>query len=108
MAGFPWAELAPLYDIWLPMSYQSERKPSRGYRDAYRYMAENIDRMRAHLGAADVAGARDRRHRRPKTAPSRRRRHHRASLERGAVGGSLYDWRTTAPDLWPYLQGFRA
>ena len=45
------AELAPLYDIWLPMSYQSDRKADSGYRDAYRYAAENIDRMRAHLGS---------------------------------------------------------
>jgi hypothetical protein len=33
---------------------------------------------------------------------------HRALVERAAVGGSLYDWRTTAAELWPTLQRFRA
>ena len=105
--SFPWAELAPLYDIWLPMSYQSERKPESGYRDGYRYMAENIDRLRAHLGnpAAPVhaiGGIADR------TSPEDVAGIHRASLERGAIGGSLYDWRTTPATLWPHLHRFRA
>ena len=103
---FPWAELAPLYDIWLPMSYQSDRKESSGYRDAYRYTSENIDRMRAHLGydapVHAIGGIADR------TGPADVDGLHRASLERGAVGGSLYDWRTTSPDLWQYLRVFRA
>jgi hypothetical protein len=104
--GFPWAELGPLYDIWLPMSYQSERKSESGYRDAYRYAAENIDRMRAHLGADvpvhGIGGIADR------TSPSDVAGLHRALLERGAIGGSLYDWRTTSGDLWSHLQVFRA
>lgn len=103
---FPWAELAPLYDIWLPMSYQSDRKVDSGYRDAYRYASENIDRMRAHLGANvpvhGIGGIADR------TSPADVADLHRALLERGAVGGSLYDWRTTSPGLWPHLQVFRA
>ena len=103
---FPWAELAPLYDVWLPMSYQSDRKESSGYRDAYRYLAENIDRMRAHLGAPvpihAIGGIADR------TSPADVAGLHRAALERGVLGGSLYDWRTTAPDLWSHLQVFRA
>jgi hypothetical protein len=104
---FPWAELAPLYDIWLPMSYQSDRKESSGYRDAYRYTSENIDRMRAHLGLPNapvhaIGGIADR------TGPNDIAGLHRASLERGAIGGSLYDWRTTGDDLWQYLRVFRA
>jgi hypothetical protein len=105
--SFPWAELAPLYDVWMPMSYQTERKPESGYRDAYRYMAENIDRLRAHLNNAVVpvhaiGGIADR------TTPEDIDGIYRASLERNVVGGSLYDWRTTAPELWGYLQRFRA
>jgi len=103
---FPWAELSPLYDIWLPMSYQSDRKADSGYRDAYRYAAENIDRMRAHLGwnapVHGIGGIADR------TSSADVADLHRALLERGAIGGSLYDWRTTAPELWPHLQVFRA
>jgi hypothetical protein len=105
--SFPWGQLEPLYDIWMPMSYQSERKSESGYRDGYRYMAENIDRLRAHLGDPAVpvhaiGGIAD------KTTPEDVAGIHRASLERGVIGGSLYDWRTTAPDLWSYLRVFRA
>jgi hypothetical protein len=105
--SFPWAELAPLYDIWLPMSYQSDRKESSGYRDAYRYASENIDRMRVHLGNPNapvhaIGGIADR------TGPTDVAGLHRAASERGALGGSLYDWKTTGADLWPHLQVFRA
>jgi hypothetical protein len=105
--SFPWAELKPLYDIWLPMSYQTERKSDSGYRDPYRYMAENIDRLRANLGDPAVpvhaiGGIADR------MSAAEVEAVHRAALERAAVGGSLYDWRTTAPELWPHLARFRA
>jgi hypothetical protein len=103
---FPWRQLAPSYDVWLPMNYQSFRKAETGYRDGYRYTAENVDRMRANLGdpnvpvhviggiaddtsAGDVAGML------------------RAAVERKALGGSLYDYRTTPPELWATLRPFR-
>ncbi|HEY3240921.1 MAG TPA: hypothetical protein VGL92_15235, partial [Acidimicrobiia bacterium] len=47
---FPWRELAPLYDVWMPMAYWTFRTQSSGYRDGYRYTAENVTRMRANLG----------------------------------------------------------
>ena len=104
--SFPWAALAPSYDLWMPMSYQTERKPESGYRDAYRYMAENIDRLRAHLGSDvpvhAIGGVADR------TTPDDVEGIYRAALERHVVGGSLYDWRTTSPDLWARMQRFRA
>jgi hypothetical protein len=104
--NFPWQALAPLYDVWLPMSYQSDRKPESGYRDAYRYLAENIDRMRARLGRPDVpvhaiGGIADR------TSPEDVAGLLRASVERRALGGSLYDWHTTPASLWPALGAFR-
>jgi hypothetical protein len=103
---FPWTALAPLYDVWLPMSYQSDRKPDSGYRDAYRYTAENIDRMRARLGLPTVpvhtiGGIADR------TSTADVAAMHRAALERRVLGGSLYDWKTSGPDLWPSLHVFR-
>jgi hypothetical protein len=102
---FPWAELAPLYDIWLPMSYQSDRKADSGYRDGYRYTGENIDRMRANLGrdvpVHTIGGIADR------TSPDDVAGIIRAATERRVVGGSLYDWQTTAPELWSHLQPFR-
>lgn len=103
--NFPWLGLAPYYDIWLPMSYQSNRKESSGYRDAYKYMVENIDRLRANVGSAvpihaigGIANA---------TGPGDVDGIIRACVERGCQGGSLYDWRTTAPELWPAQQPMR-
>jgi len=105
--SFPWRELAPHYDVWLPMNYQSFRASASGYRDGYRYTAENIDRMRIHLGWLDapvhpIGGIAD------QTGAGDVSGMIRAATERGALGGSLYDWRTTNPQLWPHLHGFRA
>lgn len=104
--GFPWAELAPLYDVWLPMSYQSDRKANSGYREAYRYTAENIDRLRARVGGDVpihiIGGIADR------TSPADVGAMLRAAVERRALGGSLYDWKTTGVGLWSALQGFRS
>jgi hypothetical protein len=103
--GFPWAELAPLYDVWQPMAYWSNRRASSGYRDGYAYTAANIDRVRALIGqpdavvhpiggigddisAADVDGM------------------VRAAGERRSIGGSIYDYRTTHDALWGPLLAF--
>jgi hypothetical protein len=103
--GFPWEQLAPFYDVWVPMAYQSFRTAGSGYRDGGRYTAENIDRLRAHVGAGAVVhvvgGIAD------ETTPGDVDGMVAAAAQRGAIGGSLYDWRTTAPGLWPHLQGFR-
>jgi hypothetical protein len=104
--GFPWRELVPDYDAWMTMGYWTNRTEASGYRDAYRYTAENIDRMRANLGlpAAPVhpiGGIGD------KTTVADVDGFHRAASERGALGGSLYDYRTTGDALWAPLQRFR-
>ncbi|MGH2686971.1 MAG: hypothetical protein ACRDJP_16025, partial [Actinomycetota bacterium] len=104
--GFPWRELAPLYDVWMPMAYWTFRKQSSGYRDGYRYTAENIDRTRANLGNPTapvhaLGGIGD------QATPEQVDGMLRAAAERRAVGGSLYDYRTTHDALWPGLQGFR-
>ena len=49
--GFPWRELAPSFDVWLPMSYSTERRRDSGWRDGYRYTVENITRLRAAPGS---------------------------------------------------------
>lgn len=96
--GFPWDRLVGLYDVWLPMSYWTERTESSGYRDGRAYTAENVRRLREDLddpGAlvhpiggiggevtADTAdGFAD------------------AVLGSGAIGGSIYDWTTLDRDL---------
>jgi hypothetical protein len=104
--GFPWREIVPDYDAWMTMGYWTNRTQASGYRDAYRYTAENIDRMRANLGlpAAPVhpiGGIGD------KTSVADVEAFHRAATERGSLGGSLYDYRTTGDPLWAPLQRFR-
>jgi hypothetical protein len=104
--GFPYRELAPAYDVWMPMNYWTSRTQSSGYRDAYRYTAENIDRLRAQLGRADlpvhpVGGIGD------VSTTADIDGFRRASEERGVLGGSIYDYHTTHDDLWAHLQPFR-
>jgi hypothetical protein len=104
-SGFPWEALGPLYDVWMPMSYQTMRTQESGWRDAYRYTAENIDRLRAHLRpdvpVHIIGGIADR------TTVEDVDGILRAAVERHAVGGSLYDWRTTGAHLYGPLQRFR-
>ena len=42
---FPWTGIAPYFDVWLPMSYWTNRTQASGYRDGYSYTAENIVRL---------------------------------------------------------------
>jgi hypothetical protein len=105
--NFPWKAIAGSYDLWMPMSYWTNRTQSSGYRDAYRYTAENISRMRADLGQPNaivhpIGGIGD------KTTAADDDAYLKAASEAHAVGGSIYDWRTTAADTWSHLQGFRA
>jgi hypothetical protein len=100
--NFPWRSLAPSYDVWLPMSYWTGRLQSSGYKDGFVYTDQDIVRLRNDLGqpnapvhtiggtsdqvqAADVDGM------------------VRAARQDGALGGSLYDYRSTADDIWPRL-----
>ena len=102
---FPWAGIAPYYDVWQPMDYWSFRT---GYwRSAYNYTAVDIDRVRAHIGnpgapVHPIGGVAD------TTTPDDVAGMVQAAAERGCLGGSLYDYRTTGDDLWPVLLGFRA
>ncbi|MGH9283258.1 MAG: hypothetical protein ACRD0S_10035, partial [Acidimicrobiales bacterium] len=104
--AFPYREIAPHYDLWMTMGYWTNRTAASGYRDAYKYTRENVDRLRNNLGqpnapvhpiggighsttAADVEG-----YKRAVTAVS-------------GIGGSIYDWHTTAAALWDSLRPMR-
>jgi len=96
--GFPWAELAPNYDAWLPMTYSTERLAESGYRDAERYTHENLLRLRANLDDPEavvhpIGGVAD------DLVVADVEAHVRAARRGDAVGVSLYDWPTTAPEL---------
>ena len=103
--GFPWAELAPHYDVWLPMAYWTNRRG--GWRDAYLYTAANIDRVRERIGQPDapvhaLGGIGD------TTNPLDLVGFRNAATERGAIGGSIYDFRTTQGPHWPELHPLRS
>ncbi|MDP8976100.1 MAG: hypothetical protein M3N28_07040 [Actinomycetota bacterium] len=104
--SFPYRQLVPYYDVWMTMGYWTNRASGTTYRDANRYTTENVKRLRANLGlpgalvhpiggiadrttAVDVAGYR------------------RAVSDTDGIGASLYDWRTTRPELWESLRAFR-
>jgi len=102
---YPWAGLAPYYDVWQPMSYWTNR--IGGWRDAYTYTATNIDRVRDHIGNPNaivhpIGGIGD------TSTPDDIAGMTRAAVERGCIGGSVYDYRTTGDDLWAPLQGLRS
>jgi hypothetical protein len=104
--NFPYRQIAPFYDVWMTMGYWTNRTQASGYRDAYRYTRENVDRLRADVGRADlpvhpIGGIGD------KTTPADIDAYRRAAADTHALGGSLYDWRTTGADLWPGLQPLR-
>jgi hypothetical protein len=104
---FPWAGIASSFDVWLPMSYWTNRTQASGYRDGYTYTADNIVRLRRDLGLPQalvhtIGGIGD------KTTTGDVDNMLRGAVEHAAIGGSLYDWRTTGGDLWPHLGPFRA
>jgi hypothetical protein len=102
--AFPWRELAPIYDVWMPMSYWTFRSKSSGYRDAYRYTEENVRRVRTNLGLPGAVvhpvGGTDN-----KSNDDDYRGFVRACIDSGSVGGSIYDWRTTPQPSFAILRG---
>jgi hypothetical protein len=102
--GYPWAGLAQYYDVWQPMSYWTNRRSD--WRDAYVYTATNVDRIRQHIGNPDaivhtIGGIGD------TSSPDDISGLQRAAADRGCIGASIYDYRTTGDDLWPGLQTLR-
>ena len=102
---FPWRQLRDLYDVWLPMAYWSNRSDEQ-FSDPYRYVSENIARVRRHLGdpcaVVSVIGGYDLRETADDYAAMAR-----AASDGHAIGVSVWDWPTTPPSAWPPLRGYR-
>jgi hypothetical protein len=103
--GFPWAQLKPYYDVWLPMAYWSFRDGV--YKSGYTYVTESVRRMRALVGDPNllvhpVGGIAD------VISEAEVRDFLRALADTDAIGGSLYDYRTTAGGIWGVLRGTQA
>lgn len=102
--NFPWRSIAPLFDVWLPMNYWTNRTEGSPYRDAYRYTSDNIRLLRQDLGDSGapvhpIGGIGD------KATLDDYRGFVTAANENGAIGLSMYDFRTTEPGAWPILRG---
>jgi hypothetical protein len=103
---FPWAAIAPSYDVWMPMAYWTNRRSDSPWRNAHDYTAANIDRVRAHIGRPDapvhaLGGIGD------TTSVEDLQAFRAAAMPRGVLGGSIYDFRTTQAPHWAELLPFR-
>ena len=104
--GFPWAEIAPHYEVWLPMSYWSFRTQSSGYQDGYTYNEESIRRLRNNIndpealvhaigGIGGIDGIDDPENPEEPLASIDDFEGFLASLDdTNSIGGSIYDWAT--------------
>lgn len=98
--GFPYAELAELYDAFLPMSYFTYSYPA-AWRTR-RYIHQQVAIIRREVGddrvPIHVIGgiARD-------STTAATRAFVRALRERGVVGGSFYDWPGIGAGEWDSL-----
>ncbi len=100
--GFPWKELAKNYDVWLPMTYWTEIAAESNYGDGYRYTEAGTRGLIAHLGNPSalvhaIGGVAD------TSTVGDFEGFVRAVGETGAVGFSMYDYRTTSPAGWRVL-----
>lgn len=109
--SFPYADLAPFYDTWLPMVYWTGRLPESGFRDGYRYTADSVERLRADLGpvlgplakinpigGVSVDGV----------AASDMEGFVKAINDTHSQGGSIYEWPGTDPAAWAVLRALRS
>jgi hypothetical protein len=102
--GYPYAELGRAYDVVLPMAYWTLRRGELA--DAERYVGENLERLRAAVGADvpihAIGGIAD------EVSAADLDGLLAAVDEGGAIGASLYDWATSTPEQWEALQPLRA
>lgn len=104
---FPYAEIAPYYDMWMIQNYWTDRSLDSGWRDGYRYSLDNITRLRAALRRSDVpiqliggvGGA--------KMTINDFSGYLQAARESGSTGVSFYDWQVFSQGWAPYLWQFR-
>ena len=101
--SFPWAEIGPFYDVWLPMTYWTDRLTKSGYRDPRRLITETVARTRELTGRADapmhpIGGIGD------KLTEDELATYAAVLKEVGALGGSVYDYRTMPTGGWGVLR----
>ena len=102
------AEIAPYFDLWTIQTYWTNRSTESGWRDGYRYVIENVRRLRAVTGRADLpihvtGGVNEK----VKVILNDVSGFQQAAREMGVVGVSFYDWLTWPSNWWPYSWSFR-
>ena len=105
---FPYVEIAPAFDLWMIQSYWTNRGANTGWRDGYRYVSENVNRLRRVLNRPDlpvhvIGGVGDK-----SPALNDVSGMLQAAREVNSMGLSFYDWLVTNSSLWQYLRAFRA
>lgn len=101
--GFPWKRLRDSFEVWLPMSYWTNRDSASGLRDGFAYTEENIRRVRKRIGRPDapvhaIGGIAD------SAATKDYAGFVRATERRDAIGYSVYDFNTTTSGVWTHLR----
>jgi len=120
--NFPYRDLVPYYDAWMPMAYWSYRFCSFSeWHDVYRYTYESVVRLRSLTGqtnlpvhpiggeATPVACTSGTRQGQVPPATSNEDIFwmNAAMVDSGAMGGSIYDDATTPRSLYNAMQLFR-
>lgn len=98
--GFPFARLAGIYDVFMPMSYYSYR--DYGSRAVHAYVAETVELIRRktrdpQIPIHVIGGIADGSNRAESLAFVRAARHY------GLLGASMYDYKITGPEDWEAL-----
>lgn len=96
--GFPWGTLAPLYQVFMPMNYWTGR--SRDAQTAATLTTQNTARTRALTGKPvhTIGGLGE------DTDEAQALAYVRAANAAGSLGGGLYDYRTTRPEVWDEIR----
>ena len=101
--SFPWRHIHDYYDVWLPMTYWTNRNTASGLRDGYKYTNKNIKLVRKRLRDSDalvhpIGGiASD-------TTTADDIGFVRAARADHAIGWSIYDFNTTTSGVWARLR----
>ena len=101
---FPWRALRQDFDVWLPMSYWTNRSTASGWKDAVRYVQENVKRVRTDLHDPNasvhvIGGIADH------VEPREYTDFVAAAKQSRAIGWSVYDYVTTSSSAWTRLRG---
>jgi hypothetical protein len=99
--GFPWTELKDLYDVFMPMNYWTAR--GKDPATAANLTQQNAEKVRALTGRpVHVIGGLG-----ESADEAQVSAYVAAARESGSLGGGLYDFDTTRPEVWDELQVLR-